>query len=444
MAKIIDPDFLVVGTELAIDTTAKTITLNVAGNLIAKDGVTMQALYSKLILLWTSSTYQAYPFPLYAIDSRSGQYQVGFDGATYNGWTFANDATRSYIRDAGWSEYSAAGALQRQYVGVVSLGDLSAGAQPYYQKVSSGSPINTVYLDEVNEAVQVYGDASNGAFDSRFYFKLFCREPGKTYDDALLGDVGETGTGAFKIQFPLSNADDLKIQALDAEMTSAPYSSITVTYYGTDQLRTIGSSSYPFRVIIDGAGATAEQIYTKVQYLLRQNADIDSGAGTVIGKTASALLAFIGDTLKTSAGVYIDNFSSSDINRLVFTDHEGIEHMFPFTAAGTLNFNSFLASGSGYYRMFFADNYGTGSAITVNDADGTPITGTITAPQIGFTFAYDSNAQGSHTPGTDAAVVVVAGSPGSGKPVVSSATITRTAGQTIALVAEQDRAYLNP
>ena len=44
MAKITARSGLNVGTELTIDETAKTFTLNVAGNLIAKDGVTLQAL----------------------------------------------------------------------------------------------------------------------------------------------------------------------------------------------------------------------------------------------------------------------------------------------------------------------------------------------------------------------------------------------------------------
>jgi len=43
MAKITSKSGLVVGTELTIDESAKTFTLNVAGNLIAKVGVTIQA-----------------------------------------------------------------------------------------------------------------------------------------------------------------------------------------------------------------------------------------------------------------------------------------------------------------------------------------------------------------------------------------------------------------
>ena len=448
MAKITDPDDISVGTELAIDTSAKTFTLSVAGNLVAKDGVTLQALYSKFVELWGTSTYNRYPFPIYAIDARSGQFVIGFDGSSYNGWKPANDATRSYLRDAGWDEYSSGGVLNREYVGVVSLGDLNSGAQPYYQRSIGGSAANFGYTDEVNEAVQVYGDASNGNFDQRTYFKAFVREASKKYQDSSLTDIGETETGAYKIQFPLSNEDDLKIQANDATVAaSSPYTGITVTYYNSDQNRTIGGVSYPFRIIIEGNSASAEDIYTKIQYLLRQNSDIDSGAGSVIGKTADALLTFVGDNLITSTGVYIDNFDADDINRITFTDKNGVERNFPFTSTGNLLFNSFLtAGGTGYYRMYFTDlpganDYGLTGAITVQDSTPADIAGTITGASIPFTFDYESNVQGSRTANTDAAVTIVAGNPGSGKPTVTTATITRATGISISLVAEQDRAY---
>jgi hypothetical protein len=448
MAKITDKDLLNVGTEITIDTTAKTFTLIAAGNLVAKDGVTLQALYSKFVALWTTGTYQSFPFPMYAIDALSGQFQFGTDGATYSGWKPADDTTRQMLRDGGWSEYSSAGVLNRQYVGIVSLGDVNTGAQLYYQKSSGGSAANFTFTDEVNEGIQVYGDASNGNFDNRTYFKGYVREYGKKYKDSVLSDTGKTGTGAYIVNLLLSNEDDSKIQAADGAMTGAPYSGIDVTYYGTDQSRTIGGVSYNFRVIIDGNNATAEQIYTKIQYLLRQNSDIDSGAGSVTGKTAAALLSFSGDTLITTQGVYIDNYNTNDINRLVFTDQSGVQRQEPYTSTGTLTFNAFLSAGGvGYYRMYFTDlpgsnDYGTSAAVTVNDKDGNPIEGTISSGSIAFTFAYDSNTQGGRTAGTDAQVTVVAGNPGSAKPVVTTYTITRTSGQNISLVAEQDRAYV--
>ena len=447
--KITDPDLLVEGTELTLDLTAKTFKLNEAGNLNFKEGVTLQALYSKFIKLWETSAKNRYAFPMYVIDAKSGQFQIGTDGGTYNGWKPLDDATRQALRDGGWSEYSAAGDLLRQYVGIVSLGDVNTGAQLYYQRASTDAPSNFTFTDEVNEGIQVYGDAANGNLDKRTYFKAFVREYGKKYKSSTLADTGQTATGAYTVNVLLSNEDDLKITHNDTTVsTTLPYTGITITYYGSDQTKTIGAGSYPFRVVINGNNATLEQIYEKVQYQLRQATDIDAGAGSVIGKTASELLTFVGDTLVTSQGVFVENIQAADLNRIEFYDQNNVKRVYPYSAAGTISFNTPLVTGSaGYYIMYFADtvtgDYGTANAIVVNDKDGVPIQGTINAASKSFTFDYDGNVQGSRTAGTDAGIVLVAGNKGYAKPVVVTGTITRAKGISFTATAETDRAFVS-
>ena len=459
--KIIDPDDLVVGTEITFDFGAKTFTLLEAGNLTAKDGVTGNAIWAKFVDLWTTAAYQPYPFPMNVLDARSGQYIFGQDpGGSYNGWKPAGDTTRQMIRDAGWSEYSNVGVLNRQYVGLVGLASgFPAGAQFYYQRDSGGTAYDFTFTDAPNEGIQVYGDATNGDFDNRSYFKLFCREANYTYDDAVLGDVGESGTGAFKVSLPISVGADLKITDDDVAMSGAPYSSIDLEYFGVNQSKQVGSQSYNFRTIIDNtvANATLEEIYTKMQYNLRQAGDIDDGVGSVTGQTANQLCYFVGDTLYTTAGVFIEGVIAADLNRVYFLPYGssvGNEVYYPYAAAGTLNFNTALtAGGTGYYRMYFANDdagsnlgydYGTADAITVNDNDGVPITGAIYAASIGFSYDYDGNVQrGTGSNGDDAPIVVVAGNAGSAKPVVATGTISRSKGISITLTAEADRAYLD-
>lgn len=464
MAKIVSQSQLNVGTELVLDEVNRTIELVAAGNLVAKDGVTIQALYSKLVSLWTGATYQDSPFPMYALDAKSGQWQFGTDGRKYNSWKPKDDVTRNMLRDGGWEEWSATaalpaftdtGILNRIYVGAVALGDVNAGAQQYYQKSVGSAAVNFTFTDAANLGIQVFGDATNGNFDTRTYLKGYVREYGYTYDDSSLTDTGESGTGAFKVNLLLANQQDFKITNLlgtnqataDAAMSGAPYSGITVTYYGTDQMQTIGSGSYPYRVIVEGNGATLEQIYAKVQYLLRQNVDIDAGAGNVIGKTADLLCKFEGETLVTAQGVFISNIDGNDSNRVIFKDQNGIDRVYPYTAGGYITANTTLIGAGSYYRMFFTtlsdvlDDFGESGAVTVNDALGNPIAGTISSASTPFSFAYDSNTQGGRTAGTDANVTVVAGRPGFAKPVLFGGTITRAKGITIALIAETDRAY---
>jgi len=459
MAKITSKASLVVGTEIVIDEPAKTIRLVQAGNLIAKDGVTLQAVYSKLVDLWATSTYQDSPFPMYAIDALSGQFQIGTDGSTYSGWNWYDDTTRNMLRDGGWSEYSAAGVLNQQFAGFIGLGSITPvnTVQPYYQLAEADAPTNFPFTDQFNAGIKVFGDITHGNFDKRTYAKTFCREYAKKYKSSVLADTGSTTTGANKQNFLVSNEDDLKIITLlgsDATigndaMSGAPYSGITIAYYNSDQNRTIGGTGYPFRIIIEGNGGTLEQVYAKIQYLLRQNSDINvSGdAGTVTGKTAADLLTFVGDTLVTATGVYIDDVISADSNRVEFYDKNGVKRTNPYTAAGNMTFNTPLVGGSSSYRLMFKDppgagnDFGESGAITVNDATGTPITGTISAGSIAFTYDYDGNVQGGYTAATDRNVILIGIKPGTGKYVASEGTLTRSKSIVLSVVAEADRVY---
>lgn len=111
--------------------------------------------------------------------------------------------------------------------------------------------------------------------------------------------------------------------------------------------------------------ATKKQIYEKVQYLLRQNTDIDSTGGSVTGKTADELLEFVGTALKAGtktpsnpngggSGVIIEGFDANDTNDLSFVDSGGTTRTYPFVAAGTIFFNPNLDNDpDSAYWMFF-------------------------------------------------------------------------------------------
>jgi hypothetical protein len=448
MAKITSRANLIVGTELIINEVARTFEYVATGNMIAKDGATIQALYSKFVDLWATATYQDSPFPMNSIDALSGQYQIGVDaGGNYNGWKPLNDTTREMMRDGGWQEYNAAGDLNRVYAGIVGLGAVSAGSQLYYQRAAVDAPIDFTFEDQANQGIQVYGDASNGNFDKRTFFKAFVREQGKFYSDSVLADTGKTSTDANIVNVLLSNANDLNISDLDAEMTNTPYSGITIEYFASNQSRVIGGVAYNYDVIIEGNNATLEQIYTKVQFFLRQNSDIDSGAGTVIGQTADLLCGFVGESLNTTIGVFVDNIQSADSNKIKFKDVTGVDRENPFTAAGDLNFNSVMIGAGSSYRLMYTspagvnNDYGESGAITVNDASGSPITGVITSGTINFDFDFDGDAVGGAA-GTAKSVTLIGIRKNSSKFAVVVGTLTRSKGLSLSLVAETDRAYV--
>jgi len=234
-------------------------------------------------------------------------------------------------------------------------------------------------------------------------------------------------------------------------MNSTPYDGITVEYFDTNQSRLIGGSNFNYNIIIDGNGAPLEKVYTKCQYLLRQSTgtDIDSGSGSVIGQTANVLCAFVGETLNTSTGVFIDNVAAADSNRVTFADTGGTARANPFEAAGKLSFNPVMVQLGSSYRLMYTSPDGANNdyaedgngVVTVNDASGNPITGVIDALEIPFTFDYDNDSVAASA-GTDKAVTLIGIAPNFSKFAVAVGTLTQSKVITIGLVAETDRAYL--
>lgn len=609
MAMITDPDLMAVGTEITLDTAARTFTLIEAGDLVAKDGVDGNALWSFFVDQWNTSTYQPFPFPMNKVDNRSGQYVFGRDpGGNYNGWKPANDATRQMIRNAGWSEYSSGGVLNRQYFCAVLQGSAPAGAQFYYQKASGGTAANYTFTDLPNEAIQVYGDASNGNFDSRTYFKSFLRPQGYTFDDSNLADISETATGAYKLPFGISSSADLDVTAADAVVTmsvavasatwaagvatfncsavhnlttgnivvvtgvtptawnrhgavtvvdtdtftiaitadpgtytsggsvKSVYHKIGVKYFATAFSKDIDSATdRNFGIVIDvgthsgvdgsmsaagtvltsaagnidtsayfsggtlkvwegtsagtfnvasvtattititgatfaatesnssftlypagGLGATLQQAYTKIQYQLRQNSDIDDTGGSVTGKTADLLLNFVGPSLKCGfyaptnangggSGVLVEGVKTAEVNNIVFYDNTATAREYPYSAAGTFSFNSPLIGG--YYKLYYTttpggDDFGEAAAVVVDNAAAADIAGTISGATVDFDFDYSNNTQGGFSGGTTRNVTLVWGNPGSAKPGISTGVITQSKSISIAAVAESDPSYI--
>ena len=454
MPMLVDPDALVVGTNITFNTAARTFDFiasadgSTTNGLIAKDGVDMNALWSKFVDLWSTATYKPFPFPMNKIDNRSGQYVFGRDpGGNYNGWKPGSDATRNMLRNGGAREYSNAGVLNREYFGAVEQGGVSAGAQLYFQRSVGGAAQDFTFTDLPNEYVQVFGDASNGGFNERTVFKIFCREYGYTFDDVSLVDISESVTGPFKLPFGINTSADLNLTADDTAVLSAPYSTCTIKYDSAITNKTIGAGSYPFKKHITHTNMTLQQIYTKMQYLLRQATDINTAGtgGTITGKTADLICWFVGPTLYSRA---FFTPIAADLNNVIFIDDNGVERQFPYASAGSLNFNApLVAGGTGFYTMFYAttpggDDFGEGTAVVVKDKDGTNIDGTITAESIPFTFDFSNNTQGGYAGGTERSVVLVWGNPGSAKPGVSTGTITQSKGISISAVAETDPSYV--
>jgi hypothetical protein len=424
MAIITDPDDLTYeiagvpsGSQMiTLDTTTLEVTLSVVGALTT-DGVTLQALYSKFKEIWKSdATLIKYAFPMEAITGEQFEF--------INGWVPDVDATRKLIRSGGWAEKTSVGVVTREYMGVVTLGSIDSTHTVYYAWASDTNKTDFTYSGPVNEAVQIYGDVSNGAFDNRSVVLTVANRPdpdatpqGWVFDKSTTTAIGASTVTYQVYRFPLGESSDLKVNIADISIDAtadsvadvAPFTDMSIDYYATPQSRNIGGTPYDFHVVINGNDATAEQIYQFVQWSLRQDVDIDALAGTVNGYLADPLLVFVGDTLKTvrqsdGGGVYIDGYNTNDTNRIKFVDDLGIERSEPFVAAGNIAFNNNLIDdASTKYVMFYttnpAGNFGTSTATIVENNSAVAIDGDLHYQLATPTSGANTNTNGSAAAG---------------------------------------------
>jgi hypothetical protein len=474
MALITDPDDI--GYELTytgtvamhVDLTNKRVRLTPVGTLSA-DGITLKAVYSKLKDIWRGdATAVKYKFPMTPITDE--QFEL-LDGWDFDKTGSGSAYTPNLIRTGGWSRKNTSGAVVEQWAGVVTLGTIQTGGQVYFTQFDGDSAQNFTLTGAVNQAVQIYSDPNGDGnvadgYDRRSYLKLFIREQGNTYATSQLSDIGVSTLTYQVYRFPLTDADDSKITVADTGIDAnsdntpdvAPYSGMSITWFAADQARTINGVSRNFRVIINGNNATLEQIYMYVQWALRRGVDIDAGAGTRIGKLTNELVYFIGSDLYTrldsTGGVFIDNYQAGDTNRVHFTDNLGVIRDNARTAAITLNFGeNLVADTDAIYRVFFTNDdaganagndYGTAGAITINNASGTPISGSVGGNNtLSFTYDFDNNVQrGAGSGGTTVPFTAIAIGLSTGQFVSATGTITAaTLSGTASLSAALERNY---
>jgi len=180
---------------------------------------------------------------------------------------------------------------------------------------------------------------------------------GKTFGQSNLAGAGKTQLGNFVFSFPLANATDLKITATDADIIgNAPYTGMSLEIFSTPQQRSgLVGGPYNFGMIIAGNGGTNVQVFEWLQYQLRQNSDIDNGAGVNFGRTLELMARFNGDTAEFGSpdggvnfpnnpegggsGIFIDNLNAASDNATQFWENGGTLVKKPESIAVTLDGN---------------------------------------------------------------------------------------------------------
>lgn len=449
MAKITDPDNLTYSVNgatgiLRFNTTAKTIELVEGGAFTFFDGVTGQCLFSKIKeVLKADATLIKYDLPVREMIHDESMELI-------NGWTFANTNTLKAIRDCGVAYRNAAGVATAMFACIVTLGGVVSGtvsSELYFAQdsatnasVASFTHLHTDDTFGANELVQIYSDTNGDGtpdYDRRSYFKVFLRRAGYTFDEANNTEIGYPALTYKKYNFPVTHQVDAGVTVSDA--TLATYTGMSITWYAAAQAASLGTNGpYNFHVIVNGNGHTHDEIYSWVQYQLRQASDIDAGAGDRTGKVAASLVFMDGTTLKTIyqtgvGGIHVSNLSASSYNNIAEAadDFTGANYKtYPYTAAITLEFDEYLQQdfGAAKFWIYDAATYPGSGATLLKDASNNDMTGTISAATASFSYAWTANK----------AWIGIAVGDDSAKIAIASGTIEQSTGNKGVFVAGQE------
>ncbi len=452
MAKILDPDSLTYSVNsatnmLRFDTAAKTIQLVAGGALVAKDGVTGQCLFSKI-----KEVIKADPVLIkYALPVREMIHDESME--LINGWTFLDATTLKMVRDCGVAYVALNGNPTAMFACFVTLGAVLSGA-PYFTQSSATNAATAAFTHinigttfGVNELVQIYSDTNADGtpdYDYRAYVKVFLREAGYTYTESSNGDIGYSALTYKKYNFPITHAVDAGVTKNDATVDA--YTGMTIQWYAAAQSASLGANGpYNYHVLINANGHTYDEVYSWVQRQLRKSSDIDAdGTGNRTGQVTPSLAFMDGATLKTKyqaavGGIHVSNLAASSYNNIAEAadDFSGSNYKtYPYTAAVTFNFDSYLQADGANAKFWIYDaaTYPGAGATLLTDASAAPMTGTISGPTASFSFAWAA----------DKAWVGVAVGKSNAKVAVASGTILQSTVNSGSFVAGQERWYSNP
>ena len=409
----------------------------------------------------STSTYQAYRFPLTNIADLKVPHAEAIVSDTGISATASSDGTsHTYTVAAGHG--IAVGEK-------ISLTDFGTAA-------FNVTNLSVTAISSTTVVVTPVTPATNGASDTGGTLKMpvfstmtitYSRDSGD--GRVLIEDIkGDWVSGTvYAIGDVVKSGSDgewyIVIDPTTAGDTTDPSTDVTnYAAYAFDREISSGAGTFfAFNVVVDAdtgtalfdqGGANTVEIYEFTQYKLRQGSDIDtSSPGDVIGKTANQLLTFVGDTLVTGRGVYIDSFESTDINSITFTDYANVAQAYDFVAFLTINFGDNLVAednGDTVYKVFFKTsddgNFGDATAELVEtNTTGVFMTGSVDGQSsVSLSYNYDGNIQrGSGTGGTDVTITAVAIGLGKAQYVKSEAVIARSKTNSVSLIAALERNY---
>jgi hypothetical protein len=347
--------------------------LDTGVNLSQPTGITGQQLYSLFVEARFSSTRAG------VIQAHRGIFAVDIDAGKLilNGLAFGDNTTRDLIRSVGVAQFDeVGGTIEAEWMGIICRGSLASTSTAYYWQVDTTNPTitNCINTGLPNQLIPIYGDASNGNFDYRDFFKISVRKQGETPSTYDLVDSGEITTlppRSYEIFLTTTANPNLTVADTSIDANSdgtadvAPYDGMNITWLtsaavddwadateydpfdyvesggsfyitveggtssGTGVADDTGVTWYEIDRIYDANGGDLSQMTNYLFWAQRQTVDIDAGTGTQKGSTVDSLATTRGSDLVLAPGLWAINFAASAQNHHFPTEVDGSEYEYP-------------------------------------------------------------------------------------------------------------------
>lgn len=369
----------------------------VANPLLDADGIKFEAIYAFEDQERASSAVSGETLRFYDRWTE-GKFKFGGAYNFINGRTPSLASDRSIIRGSGWNEIDASGSITRIYFGNKGLSNIFSSSQPYYQLAVQGSATDFSKTGQIDEAIQVFGDVSNGNFDSRTYEAVSVRTYGNNYDrKETTTDLGISELGGYSTGFALDESVHLTTNTTDmpyADVITTPtgvWVGMQLNYIASPSAKTefsdgTGSRLFAWELINDN-GATLDECVAWLDAFSTQAAMEADGLAVVTGNlgkdidtwytyNASGQIVTKSGVDPSTEGLYINNVPVADQQRVVMTDNGGTVKAYSFSVSLEATVGSVAKSDpNAWYHGFFASAYNTAGAVTMQNSTGGDIKG---------------------------------------------------------------------
>jgi len=404
---------------------------------------TTRAMYNDVMTTFAGSSYMQYPIPMVG-NIKDALYTLA------NGWLLTDSTSLGYLYNGGLIDT----AIDNRWTNTKTIsGDDFTGVQIYYDQTgtptnfsatglvntllpvrASGTDINgqsyTVYSRPFGSTYSQFSvTASAGGIDivplsiASDPQILLSQGTVDAYSDITIAWASiyrSAFDGATTTKYTLNGNHTNVVttftvnEALDASVPASGSFQVegeVITYTGKGTYtftgctrgayRTTASShaggkdlstnmkQYSVVVKTTNSARTLSEIYQWIQSQLTKGTDIDTLTGGHIGKLTSPLVSFTG-TMITNTGVWVEGFTSVDVNSITYTDITSATHSAPLSVSVVVNIDSSIIGGQ--VLVTSLDNTGyTDATYTPANIVATIINETSGSASVSTTLTYTAD-----------------------------------------------------